>query len=354
MWSNREELGAALRDAGLGDWAPRLAELAAHSVIFVSGPVEEGSAAPIGTCRLGGEPDMPPDVAWPVRPPFKSVDPPFALSATEVLGRWHWLHRLFRTQRWRRESWMYKIDPRPEREIRSRTWPLSFIAQIDFAEVHAVRALPGFPSSGRLWLFCDPHVVPWGTAEDQERVCAIFSEAPVERLERRPSPQEFAEPVAQQWRPNSYGFKPRALRPTAWLLPPTLGSAGQPCTWPPSEWPLAEVYQKFWDDLYARYPDAFGSSGWSQIHQMGGTAFCIQNPVEAECVKYNEQPNPGEHECTAQHLAGAADWQLVLQIDSDFEVGMQWGDAGRLYLCARKQDLAARRFDRCWIVTQCY
>jgi uncharacterized protein YwqG len=33
---------------------------------------------------------------------------------------------------------------------------------------------------------------------------------------------------------------------------------------------------------------------------------------------------------------------------------MQWGDMGSLYLCARKQDLAARRFDQSWMVVQCY
>jgi len=57
---------------------------------------------------------------------------------------------------------------------------------------------------------------------------------------------------------------------------------------------------------------------------------------------------------TEEHLARAGEWQLVLQIDSDIETGMEWGDMGRLFLCARKEDLAARRFDRCWMVMQCY
>jgi uncharacterized protein YwqG len=46
--------------------------------------------------------------------------------------------------------------------------------------------------------------------------------------------------------------------------------------------------------------------------------------------------------------------RLAVQIDSDTEAGMMWGDVGRLYLCARKRDLIARRFDRCWIDMQCY
>jgi uncharacterized protein YwqG len=43
-----------------------------------------------------------------------------------------------------------------------------------------------------------------------------------------------------------------------------------------------------------------------------------------------------------------------LQIDSDWKAGMTWGDMGRLYLCARKHDLIARRFDQCWMDMQCY
>ena len=47
-------------------------------------------------------------------------------------------------------------------------------------------------------------------------------------------------------------------------------------------------------------------------------------------------------------------WQLVLQVDSDSDAGMQWGDAGRVYVCIiRKEDLAACRFERCWTILQC-
>jgi uncharacterized protein YwqG len=33
---------------------------------------------------------------------------------------------------------------------------------------------------------------------------------------------------------------------------------------------------------------------------------------------------------------------------------MEWGDLGRLYLCARRHDLIAGRFDQCWLIMQCY
>jgi uncharacterized protein YwqG len=105
---------------------------------------------------------------------------------------------------------------------------------------------------------------------------------------------------------------------------------------------VISAYGRFWSDLYARHPETFGQRG-DMIHHVGGTAFSIQEPVETECAKF-----------AGDAVEAADNWRLVLQIDSDIEVGMEWGDVGRLYLCARRRDLAARQFDRCWMVMQCY
>ncbi|NNJ25645.1 hypothetical protein LzC2_17180 [Planctomycetes bacterium LzC2] len=53
---------------------------------------------------------------------------------------------------------------------------------------------------------------------------------------------------------------------------------------------------------------------------------------------------------------------LLLQLASDFgddsdpaDQGfeMMWGDLGMLYWWIRREDLAARRFDRVWMTLQC-
>jgi uncharacterized protein YwqG len=361
IWSNKAELEATLRAVGLGDWAPRLAELARHCIIFVPGPIAEGDAAPIGASRLGGQPDLPPDVDWPIRPPLNVEDTAGPVPGRVLFGPRHWLHRLFRTQDWKRVSRQWESARQAERDVRNRAWPLSFVAQIDLAQVHGVHALDGFPPAGRLSFFCDPFDWPWGAREDQAQARVIFTEAPAERLQRRRSPHEFDEPAASQVVPKGFAFRPRVLRPTAWLLPPPLAFAKQSRDWAPPEWPAWPAYNQFWRDLYARNPETFGPGG-EMIHQLAGTAFSIQDPVEAACVRFTEHgPSPSRrrsdvhtHALTEEHLAHASEWQLVLQIDSDIDVGMEWGDVGRLYLCARKQDLAARRFDRCWTVMQCY
>jgi uncharacterized protein YwqG len=51
--------------------------------------------------------------------------------------------------------------------------------------------------------------------------------------------------------------------------------------------------------------------------------------------------------------AGATDWRLLLQIDTDDEAQMMWGDGGRLFFWIRDQDLLAQRFEDGWLILQC-
>jgi uncharacterized protein YwqG len=52
--------------------------------------------------------------------------------------------------------------------------------------------------------------------------------------------------------------------------------------------------------------------------------------------------------------AGAADWRLLLQIDTDEDgPGWMWGDVGRIYFWIKKHDLALRRFADVWLILQC-
>ena len=49
-------------------------------------------------------------------------------------------------------------------------------------------------------------------------------------------------------------------------------------------------------------------------------------------------------------------WMLLFQLDTvetdDFE--LMWGDCGHIYFFIQKDDLIARRFDKVWLVLQCY
>lgn len=65
-----------------------------------------------------------------------------------------------------------------------------------------------------------------------------------------------------------------------------------------------------------------------------------------------------EDERKRKMLSSLYEWRLLFQLDTveskedNFE--LMFGDCGRIYFCIRKEDLLARRFDRVWLILQCY
>ncbi|NNG00145.1 MAG: DUF1963 domain-containing protein [Desulfobacteraceae bacterium] len=51
--------------------------------------------------------------------------------------------------------------------------------------------------------------------------------------------------------------------------------------------------------------------------------------------------------------SGRNDWILLLQLDSDDDAGMMWGDVGMLYFWIRKSDLKKNDFSNVWMILQC-
>jgi uncharacterized protein YwqG len=94
------------------------------------------------------------------------------------------------------------------------------------------------------------------------------------------------------------------------------------------------------------------------IHRLLGHPDPVQGDMQLECQLASSGIYCGDarsqHDPRAAALgAGAAEWRLLLQIDSDQDAGMLWGDVGRIYYWIRAQDLAARRLDQAWLILQC-
>jgi Domain of unknown function (DUF1963) len=94
----------------------------------------------------------------------------------------------------------------------------------------------------------------------------------------------------------------------------------------------------FWDDV-----SAFRRDNWPH-HRIGGYSLPVQGAVEPEGARALHPGKEQEAETARKELA--TDLVLLIQIDSDPRIGMAWADAGRLYWMIRREDLAAGRFDK--------
>jgi uncharacterized protein YwqG len=120
---------------------------------------------------------------------------------------------------------------------------------------------------------------------------------------------------------------------------------------------VAHLFAPDWTDARA-YWRAVGDSEEPR-HRMFGWPDLIQNPMQLECQLATNGISAGGPEGfrdprVEQLRDGAADWRLLLQIDSDDDAGWMWGDVGRLYFWIRDADLRAGRFDKVWMIQQCF
>jgi uncharacterized protein YwqG len=95
------------------------------------------------------------------------------------------------------------------------------------------------------------------------------------------------------------------------------------------------------------------------IHQILGWPTVIQNSMQLEVQLvshgiYVGGPEGYEDPRVEVLAEGAREWRLLLQLDSDDDVGWMWGDAGCLYFWMRDADLRSGRYDSSWCILQCY
>lgn len=115
------------------------------------------------------------------------------------------------------------------------------------------------------------------------------------------------------------------------------------------------------DDFY-EVRAMFGSDAPEISSKLLGWPDVIQNNMTRECAlvsrgyylggDWSEVPEAAIREAEERSLE---DWLLLFQLDTvaqgDFE--LMFGDCGRIYFYIRREDLAARRFDRVWLILQC-
>jgi uncharacterized protein YwqG len=262
--------------------------------------------SPIGATKLGGLPDLPAGAAWPIRPEYSYP-----------------------------QSMHDRIDG-PTRTPK----PLSFLAQINLADVASQGCNLPLPDAGLLLFFYDAETQPWGFDPHDSVGTQVLFVPDGTNIDRSlsvpldPSPVRLLECLASEGLPSRDCFLDR--------------TEGQPgCS--------AEAF----DNAVEKLSDA----DWEAISYggcvLGGWPHPVQNPMELECELATNGINAGGPEGyadprVAKLRQSAADWRLLLQLDSDDDLNWMWGDVGRLYVWCRESDLSARRFERCWTILQCY
>jgi len=211
--------------------------------------------------------------------------------------------------------------------------PLTFLACLDLASLHAALRVPWLPPSGRLLFFYDAEKQPWGF-DPKDRGSFVVLHAG----------NDAATLVAPPGAP----------------LPRRNVSCRVIETYPSWERPEVASLQLTDSEAEILIDARLAAYGESPHHQVWGFPDPIQgDEMELECQLVSHGLYCGDSSGYLSREAaplreGAKDWRLLLQIDTDEDLGVMWGDGGILYFWIREEDARAGRFDQAWAVLQCY
>ncbi|HEY5994070.1 MAG TPA: YwqG family protein [Gallionellaceae bacterium] len=218
--------------------------------------------------------------------------------------------------------------------------PMSFLAQIDLAELPQPSPLPELPASGYLYFFYDAEQSTWGFDPKDRGSWAVVYSAGTPAPETRPAPDEL---------PEEGLFLEQPVMFSPILSIPDLQRLELPGSDSDDEDEAFEKAQELREEIFGGRPQ----------HQIGGYPNPIQNDtMEIECQLASNGlylgDSSGYEDPRAKALMqGAEDWRLLFQIDTDDDAGMMWGDCGMIYFWIRAADLARKDFSNVWMVLQC-
>ncbi len=225
-----------------------------------------------------------------------------------------------------------KLGGRPELPV-GVDWPQGlssariFVAQLDLAEVRSGGGPDWLPGQGQLYFFYDED--GW---DSLQLVTCLASDDPPGPERRAPKGYE-PDPMFAERR---VAFQPMTSIPsTDWL--------GED---------LAGLDTEAFDALVEVSDKPFGDD---PQHRIGGYASEIQGAqMELECEFRTRGVPQNYYDVPPTILEGSKGWRLLLQVDSDDELGMNWIDTGRLYVFIREQDARAGDFTKTATISQFY
>jgi uncharacterized protein YwqG len=241
-------------------------------------------------------------------------------------------------------------------------WPsldgrfLALLVVLDLEEVSRFVVDVELPAEGYLNFFYDAEEQSvWGFEPDDSRAWRVLYTASASTVEVAPPTDAPSFPVI-------WLVAEQALTLPGWEEP--VASPLFPAHAPPRKGLLGHrtdkkdqarrdayfAVQDAWQRT-CEHPDHIG-------HQIGGWPVLQQGPIWRECDLVSQgYPLGTSEQWSAADRADVgdtqADWQLLLQVESDDAAGWMWGDVGALYYTVRSSEPAARKFDHGWMILQC-
>ena len=329
---NRQAAIDAIRNSRLARHADSLIERLEPSVRLI---VDEGpAAAPVEAAgsHFGGLPSLPAAADWPLWDKHDFLQAQIARS--EEAFKKNPRATLFRD-----------MAAKLRLQLSDGPRPLAFLGQLSLSELHQAAPLPAWPCEGLLSFFYDESEDA-GFDPLARGCCRVLYFPEGLRVAVTPIPAGL---------PEEGVFPERRLSfVREWSLP--------------SRIMLGEECLTIWDDAYRELAGQLMPGLTSDdvqdplhaIHRCGGHPQEIQGDMRLECQLvsngiYCGDPSGYKDPRRASLESGAADWELLIQIDSDADrLGWMWGDMGRLYFWNRRQDLAAANFEGAWAILQGY
>ena len=261
-------------------------------------PMENKKVAAPDDCKLGGKPYLPADFEWPA---FRSADDGI-------------------------------------------TRPLSFFCQINLAQMKPYDKDNVLPKSGMLYFFYECGSSTWGFDPADNGAARVFYFENTDGF----APLDLPENLAKD-----YAIPEIAVKFRSQISCPCFeefeNHSDLDCDW-----------NDYDDELKKLGVDTDCGAG---DHKLLGYADTIQGEMLTECERVSRglycgdaesyKNTPDEVKADIEKHAG--DWMLLLQLSTVTKGGFElmFGDCGMLYFYIRKDDLAARKFDKIHFSLQC-
>lgn len=326
------------------DAACLLAEAARPGLWLRTGAVADEVQIPIGATKIGGRPDMPAGMPWPMRPAYPDAAQRAARHARNA-------ERPDREYSWTTPDniAVFRRDFREMSEVVAQPFPLQFIAQLNLGDLARAGTLdPDLPSSGLVSIFFDmAEFAESFTPAGQTGMKALFHDIDASRLQRLTPPQELTRLVRYT------AIAPMTCAPAPFLAPVPAACAEFDAL------PISHDVRLAYRDWLDANEEVYGSregNDWT-CHRVGGWPTPVQGDMQMESALVAAGHDLGTSDAYRAALSDPAaktarDWVFVAQIGSDDTGNLMWGDVGQLYVWIRRSDLKTRDFSGARVVVQ--